>query len=119
MVGKIRLKLGEGITGWVAKERKPVLVSKQAYEDHRFKYFPEMREGEYESMLSVPLVTRGDIIGVINVRTRRPHDYTKKVRVDALRAAGDPRRHHRGHQRAHAPAARLYQKPGPAAVGHR
>jgi len=77
MVGKIRLKLGEGITGWVAKERKPVSVSKQAYEDHRFKYFPEMREGEYESMLSVPLVTRGDIIGVINVRTRRPHDYTK------------------------------------------
>jgi len=77
MVGKIRLKLGEGITGWVAKERKPVSVSKHAYEDHRFKYFPEMREGEYESMLSVPLVTRGDIIGVINVRTRRPHDYTK------------------------------------------
>jgi two-component sensor histidine kinase len=28
-------------------------------------------------MLSVPLVTRGDILGVINVRTRHPHDYTK------------------------------------------
>ena len=78
MIGKIRLKLGEGITGWVARERKPVLVSSKAYQDHRFKYFPEMMEGEYESMLSVPLVTRGDILGVINVRTRRPHDYTKK-----------------------------------------
>lgn len=77
MVGKIRLKLGEGITGWVAKERKPVSVSRQAYQDHRFKYFPEMLEGEYESMLSVPLVTRGEILGVINVRTRRPRDYTK------------------------------------------
>lgn len=77
MVGKIRLKLGEGITGWVARERKPVSVSKQAYQDHRFKYFPEMHEGEYESMLSVPLVTRGEILGVINIRTRRPHDYSK------------------------------------------
>ncbi len=77
MTGKIRLKLGEGITGWVAKERKPVAVSKNAYQDHRFKFFPEMNEGEYESMLSVPLVTRGDILGVINVRTRRPHEYTK------------------------------------------
>src|SRR5581483_5104103 len=27
--------------------------------------------------LSVPLVARGDILGVINVRTRRPHDYTR------------------------------------------
>ena len=77
MTGKIRLKLGEGITGWVAKERKPVAVSKNAYKDHRFKFFPEMNEGEYESMLSVPLVTRGDILGVINVRTRRPREYTK------------------------------------------
>jgi GAF domain-containing protein len=77
LVGQIRLKMGEGITGWVARERKPVLVSKDAQKDHRFKTFPEMHEGEYESMLSVPLVTRGEILGVINVRTRRPRDYTK------------------------------------------
>lgn len=77
MVGKIRLKLGEGITGWVARERKPVAVSHDAWQDHRFKYFPEMLEGEYQSILSVPLVTRGDILGVINVRTRRTHEYTR------------------------------------------
>lgn len=77
IIGKIRLKMGEGITGWVARERKPVMVSQRAYEDHRFKFFPEMHEGEFESMLSVPLVTRGEILGVINVRTRRPREYTK------------------------------------------
>ena len=77
MVGKIRLKLGEGITGWVARERRPVSVSSKAYLDHRFKDFPGMDEFEYESMLSVPLVTRGEILGVINVRTRRPHEYSK------------------------------------------
>jgi two-component sensor histidine kinase len=77
MVGKIRLKLGEGVTGWVARERKPVQVAKKAWQDHRFKYFLEMQEGEFESLLSVPLLTRGEILGVINVRTRVPHEYTK------------------------------------------
>ncbi|HXG25151.1 MAG TPA: GAF domain-containing protein, partial [Chthonomonadales bacterium] len=77
MIGKIRLKLGEGITGWVARERKHVAVIRNAAQDHRFKYFPEIHEEEYESMLSVPLVAKGEVIGVINVRTRRPHSYTK------------------------------------------
>ena len=77
MIGKIRLKLGEGITGWVAQHRKPVAVGHEAWKDHRFKFYPEMQEGEFDSMLSVPLLTRGDILGVINVRTRRTHEYTK------------------------------------------
>jgi len=77
MIGKIRLKLGEGITGWVARERKHVAVIQNASQDHRFKYFPEIHEEEYESMLSVPLVAKNEVIGVINVRTRRPHAYTK------------------------------------------
>ncbi len=77
MVGKIRLKLGEGITGWVARERKHVAVIRDASKDHRFKYFPEIHEEDYESMLSVPLVNKGEILGVINVRTKRPRSYSK------------------------------------------
>jgi len=82
MVGKIRLKVGEGITGWVAREKRYVAVPREAYKDHRFKYFPEMREGEYESMLAVPLLYNNEVIGVINVRTRRPHEYSRnQVRI--------------------------------------
>jgi two-component sensor histidine kinase len=77
LIGKIRLKLGEGITGWVARERKHVAVIENATQDHRFKYFPEMREEEYQSMLSVPLVHKNEVLGVINVRTRRPNAYTR------------------------------------------
>jgi two-component sensor histidine kinase len=76
MIGKIRLKLGEGITGWVARERKHVAVNRSAAADHRFKYFPEIHEEDFESMLSVPLVARGEMFGVINVRTHKPHTYT-------------------------------------------
>jgi two-component sensor histidine kinase len=82
MVGKIRLKVGEGITGWVAREKRHVAVPREAYKDHRFKYFPEMREGEYESMLAVPLLHNNEVIGVINVRTHRPHEYSRnQVRI--------------------------------------
>ncbi len=77
MIGKIKLKLGEGITGWVARERKPVAVGKSASQDHRFRYFPEIKEEDYESILSVPLVAKNEMFGVINVRTRLPHDYTR------------------------------------------
>ncbi len=77
LVGRVRLKMGEGITGWVARERKPVMVSKNAMQDHRFKSVPEMREGDFQSMLSVPLVAHGEILGVINVRTRHPREYTR------------------------------------------
>src|SRR5262249_13616977 len=40
LVGKLKLKLGEGITGWVARELTPVALDKEAYKDPRFKYMP-------------------------------------------------------------------------------
>src|SRR3989338_8269013 len=39
LLKQIKMKLGEGITGWVAKEKKPVAISKGAARDSRFKYF--------------------------------------------------------------------------------
>src|SRR5580704_10580149 len=35
-IGRVKLKLGEGITGWVAEKRKPVAITKAASEDPRF-----------------------------------------------------------------------------------
>lgn len=77
MIGAIRLKVGEGVTGWAARERRPIAISRNARSDHRFKYYPEMSEEQYESILSVPLLYRNQMLGVVNVRTREPHDYTK------------------------------------------
>src|SRR5215203_5815586 len=39
LIGRLRLKLGEGITGWVARELTPVAIDREAYNDPRFKYF--------------------------------------------------------------------------------
>ena len=77
LVGKVRLKVGEGLAGWVAQHKEAVAVGRDAYHDTRFKFIPELQEDKYESMLSVPLVYRGEVIGVINVRTVKAHDYTQ------------------------------------------
>lgn len=76
VVGKIRLKMGEGITGWVAQQRTPVALSSEAWRDERFKPVPSLVQDRYQSMLSVPLRGGTDLVGVINVRTYPPHEYT-------------------------------------------
>ena len=78
LLGRIKCKIGEGITGWVAREKVHVSIASEALNDERFKFVPELREERYQSILSVPLIWRGECIGVINVRTLAPHDYNKQ-----------------------------------------
>src|SRR5436190_6066433 len=66
-IGNIRLKIGEGVTGWVAKHQSVVALSSRASADPRFKSFPSLPEDTYEAFLSVPLISSGQMIGVINV----------------------------------------------------
>jgi two-component sensor histidine kinase/putative methionine-R-sulfoxide reductase with GAF domain len=77
MIGKVRMKIGEGLAGWVAQHKEAAAITHNAYRDSRFKFVPELQEERFQSMLSVPLTYRGDIIGVINVRTHKPHEYTQ------------------------------------------
>ena len=75
-IGKVRLKWSEGLTGWVARERKLLAISREAYRDPRFKTFGELPEDTYEAFLSAPLIARNKVIGVINVQHRLPHQHT-------------------------------------------
>lgn len=77
VVGKIRLKVGEGITGWVAQQGTHVVLPREAWRDSRFKRVPHLRQDTYHSMLSVPLRGQNGLVGVINVRTDPPHEYTR------------------------------------------
>jgi signal transduction protein with GAF and PtsI domain len=74
-LGSVNLKIGEGITGWVARENKPVAIEKNAYQDPRFKNFDVLPEDKYEAFLSVPIIYKGDPIGVINVQHKKTHEY--------------------------------------------
>ncbi len=73
-VGRARLKMGEGLTGHAAKLGKPVAASHAAH-DPRFKYLPETKEAAFQSLLAVPLLARGKVIGAINIQTRTEREY--------------------------------------------
>jgi uroporphyrinogen-III synthase len=59
----------------VAEHKSAVALASKAAADKRFKKFPALIEDTYEAFLSVPLVSGGDVIGVINVhhKEQRPH----------------------------------------------
>jgi uroporphyrinogen-III synthase len=78
LVDRLKLKLGQGITGWVAERREPVVVEQGAGEDSRFNMFNELPEDHFEAFLSVPLVSGGRLVGVINLQNREPHQYMKR-----------------------------------------
>ncbi len=62
----------------MAEHREPVAVSKNASKDPRFQFFHELPEDTYEAFLSVPLMSRGRVVGVINLQHRRPHVHNQK-----------------------------------------
>jgi len=75
-LGMLQMKIGEGVTGWVAEHKSVVALPDHASADRRFKRFQVLVEDTYEAFLSVPLVTGGDVIGVINVHHRERHDHS-------------------------------------------
>jgi signal transduction protein with GAF and PtsI domain len=73
LIGRIRLELGEGITGWVAQQGRPVAIASTASDDPRFKVFHNLPEDRYQAFLSVPIIAKHEVIGVINVQHKQAH----------------------------------------------
>jgi uroporphyrinogen-III synthase len=78
VVDRLKLRLGQGITGWVAEHRQPVAIARDALKDPRFQFFSELPEDRYEAFLSVPILCRGRVVGVINLQHRLPHQYSRR-----------------------------------------
>jgi two-component sensor histidine kinase len=75
-VGRIEIAVGKGLTGWVAKHRRPVAIRREPWKDPRFIDYPVLEERRFQSILSVPLVSGNELLGVVNVRTYRQYGYT-------------------------------------------
>jgi signal transduction protein with GAF and PtsI domain len=75
-LGVLRMKMGEGVTGWVAQHQSPVALSSNASGDPRFKMFPALVEDTYQAFLSVPVINKGGAIGVINAHHREKHNHS-------------------------------------------
>lgn len=75
-VGKVRMKLSEGLTGLVGEMLAPVMVP-DAPNHPRFKYFKETGEDPYHSFLGVPLLEGGSLQGVLVVQTVEPRTFSQ------------------------------------------
>lgn len=98
-VGQVRLRLGEGVAGWVAQHREAVQIPEDKWADPRYKYIPMLRGEEFTSLLSVPVISRsGSLVGVFNVHSRQrrhfsPEDVTFLETTASLVAGAIERAH--------------------------
>jgi len=74
-LAQFRLKLGEGIAGWVAKEGRPLLIN-DARQDPRFFSGIDQSTGfSTRSILAVPLVSPKGVLGVLELLNKRNGDF--------------------------------------------
>src|SRR2546430_5637536 len=84
MIGKVTMKVGEGITGWVAESRRPAVVPDVSKEPH-WKWVPGLDEDRFHSMASVPIESGPRLVGVINVQRSERREFNSRD-IDFLRA---------------------------------
>ena len=75
-LNKRTIKLNEGIVGLVAREKKPKLIFDVLKEEQYIEKKLARREG-LVSMASIPMMVKDKVIGVLNVYTNKPYEFTK------------------------------------------
>src|SRR5947207_8553 len=84
MVGKVKMKVGEGITGFVAESRSPAVVADVSRDPH-WKWVPGLDEDRFHSMLSVPIESGPRLVGVLNAQAAELREFSAGD-IDFLRA---------------------------------
>lgn len=113
---QVRIPLGRGFAGRIAAERKPVVLD---HVDHTRVLNPILLEKGVRSLLGVPLMVAGDVLGVLHVGTLRPRRFTDddahllQVVADRVALAIDVRRT----SQERAAAKVLQQSIAPGALG--
>jgi GAF domain-containing protein len=75
--GKVVMQRGEGLAWWAAERGEPAFIRESALDDPRTKYFPELEEERFQSLLALPVIDRaGEAIGVITAHTEAPREFS-------------------------------------------
>lgn len=78
IVGKVRLKSGECIAGWDAKNNDTVSIYENVFNDSKYKDFNIFLEDKYQTILSIPILSKNQAVGVLNIRHKKKHKYTER-----------------------------------------
>ena len=81
----VRIPIGRGFAGTIAASRQPVILPDV---DHAHVLNPLLREKGIKSMVGVPLLVRGDMLGVLHVGSLTPRTFTRGD-VELLQLVGD------------------------------
>ena len=77
---KDRVKIGESLSGFIAKKNRPLLISDGFYNDKRI--IPEHREKVakygFRSFIGVPMRIEKRVVGVIMASSKEPEKFSKK-----------------------------------------
>jgi phosphotransferase system enzyme I (PtsP) len=84
-IGKVKLGLGQGLTGLALQEMRPV-CEKDAVHNPNFKYFPGINEERYECFLAVPIARGISKIGVLVLQREKGRVFSDSD-ITALEAA--------------------------------
>lgn len=75
-LNKKTIKLNEGIVGLVAREKKPKIIF-DVLKEEQYKEKKLARKEGLISMASIPMMVKDKVIGVLNVYTNKPYEFTK------------------------------------------
>lgn len=76
-VGRVRLPLGAGISGWVARHREPVVIAENKESDPRYVLIDGLCDSGFTSMVSVPMETDpGGLVGELTVHTVERREFS-------------------------------------------
>ena len=76
-VGKVTLRIGEGLTGMAAQKRHAIAIE-EPQEHPSYRYFKETGEERFHSFLGIPLFEHSDPLGVIVLQTKAPRQFNKE-----------------------------------------
>lgn len=72
---KINLRVGEGLVGDVAFNRRSLAVE-DAWKHPKFSYKKEMGEEQYKSFIGVPITRLGKVVGVLTLQSKKKYEYS-------------------------------------------
>jgi diguanylate cyclase (GGDEF)-like protein len=76
-VSSFRVKMGEGIAGWVAETGRPAIVNDTARDPRFARKFDSSTRFETRSILCAPLISRGRTIGVVEIINKLKGRFTQ------------------------------------------
>jgi len=87
IIRSAKIKVGQGVSGWVAQKGKPLLIQ----DISKDKRFTKKEKGRYstDSLLSVPLKAKGKTIGVLNVNNKKQKAIFTQADLKLLTALAD------------------------------